>query len=533
MTNKDAPGLPGKANSLGDYRSAAGSASLHKRLTLNSASNVLRFVISLVVTFFLTPFVIRTLGDAAYGFWVVLLSLVGYAGILEFGVQPAVVKLVGQYRGSPDREKLEELITAALLFFATVGVLAALFVAFAVPPLVPHLVKGLVGFDGLRVLLLLIAADVVIVFLNYLFTGILYGWQLYHAKNLVDISARLLSTAIVFLFLSRGGLILLAASKAATDLAALLVTILLCKRALPEVRLAFRQVGRSSFAELLTFGGKLFVSATSARASSYTQPIIISSQLSAAATTFFAIPARLAEYSRQIMWALSTAFMPTFSELAARQESALLRSIYLSYSRYLITLILPIQVLIFVYGRDFIGVWIGPEYAERGHAALHFLTAAVVIQGLQPLVWRLFIGVGRLNLMVVTSSTAALLTIILSFLLVGPMGITGVALSALVTAGATQLVFYWHASRHLEISIPDHFREVQGRPLLVGAVYFAVASLIARLLGADTYAQMALGVLLSLLVYVPLAFMSLPASERRNILRLLRTRISAKRKQAD
>ncbi len=67
--------------------------------------------------------------------------------------------------------------------------------------------------------------------------------------------------------------------KAGTDLVALLVTIALCKRALPEVRLALERVGRSSFAELLTFGGKLLASATSAWVSNSIQPIIISSQL--------------------------------------------------------------------------------------------------------------------------------------------------------------------------------------------------------------------------------------------------------------
>jgi O-antigen/teichoic acid export membrane protein len=470
------------------------------------------------------------LGDAAYGFWVVLLSFVGYAGILEFGVQPAVVKLVGQHRGREDREKLQELVTTALLFFVTVGILAALFVAFALPPLIPHLVKGLQGIDGLRTLLLLIAADVVIVFLNYLFAGILYGWQRYHAKNIIDISAWMLHATIVVAFLSRGGLPLLAASKAVTDLVALIATIWLCRRTLPQIRMDLKRVRRSSFAELLTFGGKLFASATSSRISNYTQPLIISSQLSAAATAFFAIPARLVEYSSQIMWALSTSFMPAFSELDGKQENALLRTIYLRYSRYLLTLTVPVQALIFVYGRDFIGIWIGPEYAERGHDALYLLTAAIVVRGFQPLLWRLFIGVGHLNLLVVTSSAASLLTVVLSFLLVGPLGIAGAALSALLTASLAQVIFYWRTSHYLGISVLDYFREVQGRPLLVGIVYYAATFAIARFMGADSLGVMAAGVLLSLFVYVPTAFISLSPSERRKLIDVLRTRVSARRK---
>jgi O-antigen/teichoic acid export membrane protein len=489
-------------------------------------------VISLGVTFFLTPFIVRTLGDAAYGFWVVLLAFVGYAGILELGVQPAVVKLVGQYRGSHDREKLEELVTAAFVFFAGVGLLASLFVAFVLPPLIPRLVKEFHGFGRLGVLCVFIAADVTILFLNYLFAGILYGWQLYHVKNLIDITAWLLQAVLLLVFLQRGGLIFLAASKAATDLAALIATIALCKHTLPRIRPAFRRITRRSFKELLGFGGRIFVSATSVRISNYAQPLIISSQLSAAATAFFAIPVRIVDYARQIAWALATGFMPLFSELESRKEIALLRSIYLRYSRYIMILTLPVLILIFVYGRQFIGIWIGPEYAERGHAALYLLTAAALLEGQQPLLWRLFIGVGRLNLLVAISAAASFLAVTLSFLLVAPMGIAGVALSVLVTVAAAQIVFFWHSSRYLEIPRLVLFRQIQGRPLFIGLVHFGLTVAIARLLGARSYKAMLAGTVLSLLAYLPLVFISLLASERQWLVGVIRIAVLRRRRAA-
>ena len=76
----------------------ADDSRVHRRLTLNSISNVARFIFLMVVAFFLTPFIVRVLGDSIYGFWVLLMSILGYASILEMGVQPAVVKLVGQHR---------------------------------------------------------------------------------------------------------------------------------------------------------------------------------------------------------------------------------------------------------------------------------------------------------------------------------------------------------------------------------------------------------------------------------------------------
>lgn len=524
MSGDDNRLLPGDTQSPpGASPPGEAAGGLHRRLALNSFSNVSRFVVFLGGALLLTPFVVRTLGDAAYGFWVVLLSFVGYAGILELGVQPAVIKLVGQHRGNPDRERLEELITAALVFFAAAGLLASLLVAFVLPPLVPHLVKDHQGLGELRALFALIAADVLILFLNYVFAGILYGWQLYHGKNLIDIAAWVINALLLVAFLQHGGLLLLAASKTATDLLALLATVLLCRRALPGVRFSWGRVGRGSFGALLGFGGKLFASATSKRISNYAQPLILSSQISAAATAFFSIPARLVDYAQQIAWALSTGFMPMFSELDGRNESEFLRSIYLRYSRYILLLTLPILVLILVYGPDFIARWIGPEYAARGRDALYILAAAVLIEGLQPLIWRLFTGVGRVNFLVAVSAAASLLSIALGLLWVGPLGIAGVALGVLVTTAASQVLLFGYASRYLGLSPLRQVREVQGRPLLVGALHFALAWALARALGADTYRVMALGALLSLIGYAPAAFLSLRPAERSKLLELARS----------
>lgn len=499
---------------------------LHRRLTLNSISNVSRYGISLVVAFFITPYMVHTLGDAQFGFWVVLLSFAGYAGILEMGVQPAVVRLVGQAKGQGDLRKLSELISAAFVFFLGVGVFCAVVFAFLLPSLAPHLVKQVQFLGHAGPLFLLIAADVAVMFLTYLVSGILYGWQMYHAKNLIDIAAWILNAGLVLLLLARGGLTALAAIKLGTDLVALVATAVVCRRAIPGLGIQVRGLGWSSFRELLSFGGKVFISATTTRLNTNAQPIIVSSMISAAATAVFSIPVRLVDYVRQIVWALATGFMPMFSELSGREESGLIRSIYLKYSRYILLGTLPILALVFVYGRDFIRLWISPEYAEQGGTALLLLAGAALVEGLQPLVWRLFLGVGKLDFLVAVSAASSLAAILLAILLVKPMGITGVALSVFLTTAVAQVLFAEHVARYLEIPMGGMLREIHLQSVLTGSALFLLVTLLARFLGKDSYLAIGLGSTLGLLVYVPLAWaVALTAGERAWLLRTMNTRV--------
>jgi len=474
---------------------------LHRRLTLNSLANLSRYLFSILLSFFLTPFVVKTLGNSLYGFWVILLSFVGYAGILELGMQPAVVKIVGQYRGRGDHDGMAEPLGAAFVFFLAVGLLSALFFGLALAPLLPHLVKQAPPELGSHLLLGIIAVDVLIIFLNTFFTGVLYGWQLYPLKTLVDILCWSLNAVVLFVYLGRGGLLLLAASKTITDVAGLVATLVLIRRQVPGFRLSLRSVRPSALRGLLGFGGRLFISASTTRVATYAHPLVVSSRISSAATAFFAIPIRLVDYVREIGWALATGFMPAFSELEARQERSAMRSVYLRYSRYILIATLPMYVILFVYGRDFIGLWIGPEYGRRAALPLVFVTAAALVENLQPLYWRLFIGIGRLDFSVLVSALASLLSVVMGFLLIPTLDIGGPALGILVAGVIAQGFFIVHASRYLEMLPPELLGMIALRPLVAGALLFALTFSLKHLWGADRMLTIGAGSLVAVVGY--------------------------------
>jgi O-antigen/teichoic acid export membrane protein len=488
---------------------------LHRRLTINSLSNLLRYSVSIVLSFLLTPFVVRTLGNGLYGFWVVLLSFVGYAGILEFGVQSAVVKLVGQHRVATNPEKLSRLLGAAFVFFSLIGLASALFFAGALPFLLPHIAKNAPVALSSRPLFAVIAIDILIIFQNSFMTGILFGWQLYPAKNLVDISSWALNAILLFAFLKPGDIFFLASVKTATDLVALLITLGIVRATLPGFRLNVKAARLQTVRELLGFGGRLFVSATTTRIAAYAQPLVVSARISTAATAFFAIPVRLVEYAREIGWSLATGFMPAFSELEARNQTGLIRSIYQRYSKYLLVATMPIYVLLIVYGADFIGIWIGPEYGKQAVWPVRLIAAAALMENLQPLYWRLFIGVGKLDIPVVIAATASLASVILGYILAPQMGITGPALAICLSAAVAQVFFTAHVARYIQLPVLRLLERVTFRPLLVAFLIGLLALVLERSVGGNSLPRIALGVLVCLGAYAILVgWIVLDASER-------------------
>jgi O-antigen/teichoic acid export membrane protein len=452
-------------------------------------------VVYVVVTFLLTPFVIRSLGNATYGLWVVVLSVIGYAGILEMGVQTAVVKFVAQYHGKGADEKLNATAASALFFFASAGLFCAFLCWGVATWFTDRLVSGADNVRTVRSLIYLLGIDILFVFPNYVFTGIVYGLQRYHAKNLIDIGLNLLNAVLIWILLSKGyGIFALAVVKTCVDATGVVATYWLCKMVYPSLRILSATTTRGAYRELFTLGGKIFSSATLARIANNAEPLLISSFLSTAWTAIFSVPRRLVDYLREISWAMSTGFMPMFSEVQAREGEQVVQELYFRYTRYMILAVSPIAVCISIYGEEFIRLWISPEYAEKGKVVIVLLGLAFLVENLQPLVWRLFIGVGRVNLLVKVSSVGSVALILLMVGSVGRFGLAGVAASGLAVSVGTQFFYFIYSSRHFRIPYSRQLIMCQGIPVLVCGGMAAGLIMLENVFPPVTYGGIALQV---------------------------------------
>lgn len=426
------------------------SMSLHKRITVNSLSNAFRYFVFVCFTFVLTPFIIRSIGDSMYGLWFLILSLIGYAGIFEMGIQSAMIKLVAEHSATEDSLKVNETVSTAFVFFAAVGAVVALLCWTALPFALGYFIED-AGTAALgKKLAVVLGADVIAVFLMYVFTGMIYGKQRYHLKNIIDIVVTGVYALLIYFALSGGrGIYALVVVKTATDFAALAAFYFLCRSVDPGFTLSVGLVSRDSFRRLFSLGSRIFTSATMARIANGAEPAITSYYLSNAWTSVFAIPKRLLSYTKEITWALATGFTPVFSELQGKNDFEAIRSIYINYTRYILLAVLPGLAVMFVYGVPFIAIWIGQEFADKGGVLLYLLTLSFFFDTLQPLILRMFIGIGKVGFPVKVYTLASIIYILSSIVAVQAYGINGMGACALAVSAVTQLILIWHVSGFL------------------------------------------------------------------------------------
>src|SRR5690348_6280941 len=80
----------------------------------NVVSNWAGLVVTGIVSFILTPIMIRGLGNFYYGMWILIASIVDYYGLLDLGMRWSMFRFVAYLKGSGDRAALNQMFVTAL-----------------------------------------------------------------------------------------------------------------------------------------------------------------------------------------------------------------------------------------------------------------------------------------------------------------------------------------------------------------------------------------------------------------------------------
>jgi O-antigen/teichoic acid export membrane protein len=447
------------------------------RLLRNVFSNWSSFLFTAVVAFFLSPFVVRSLGDSAYGAWVLLGSLVGYMGLLDFGVRGAVTRYIAKFYAEEDHHKASRLATSALIIFLLSGLIAILLAIVLAVAVVPAFQIPPDLISKARIVVVLGGATIATTLINGVFEGIIVGRQRFDYTSGITVVAEGLRAIIVVLVLSAGhGLVALAIVQLVISLLRVLAAYIVGHKLYPELRIAFQNWDPETFRLILSFSIYTTLLAASGRIINFTDSLVIGAYLPVSLLTFYAIASNLTIYARSIISGVTFTFTPLTSALQAKGERLELQRIVLKGARFSTLVILPIIATFLLRGDSFIGLWMGPQYGRPSGAVLQVLSLALWAQGGFGVVVSTMFGLNRHKGLVPFFLVEAVVNLGLSIWLVQRVGIIGVAWGTAAPRLVVSLLGGpWYLRRTLGVGIPIFWLNAWIRPT-VSMLPFAIGS---------------------------------------------------------
>lgn len=411
-----------------------------------------------IIRFFLTPFFIYKLGDSQYGVWVLILSLIGYMELFNFGLNTANVRYLSKYFEERDHISANEIFNSGLLIFLFLGAGISL-LTLSVTPFLGKVFSFMNEGIVYPAVFVIAGLNLALELVFYAFSAILSAKQKYVEVNIITTSLYILrSLAAVVLLLSGFKLLAIVLNQAVFNLLKGLTISLYALKSTPILRIDFGSVKKSAVLTITNFSVYIFIINISRKINLTIGVVVISLFMSPSAVTLFAIANNLITYLQNFVLAVPKVLIPRFSQLDAAKNQDKIREYYLSFTRITLIITIPIVFIFMSYGGLLISLWIGREYAELSGSILRILSVGALFQLSQSTTHSVLKATGLHKELSFLAALESISILILSVILIRPFGLIGLAYAHAIPLSFINLtVVPVFACKKLKINIMDYY----------------------------------------------------------------------------
>jgi O-antigen/teichoic acid export membrane protein len=388
------------------------------------------------------PFLLRHLGTAQYGVWVLAGAAVSSGGIVSGGFGDAVIKYVGDRRGRGDWPGVIRIVRNMISINLLLSGIVAIALWYVAPYLTRHTVKvdrelQTICLQSLRLgsgLLLMRSIESV-------FISTLRAFEAYGPTVRISICSRIaiLTSAIVLTRCGRNVVWIMVATLFISTSGALAQALVL------RVKIgSFSPIPlwhRKTVSDIATFGTFSWVQAISGVAFSHADRLFVGFFMGAPAVAYYGLCVQAAQ---PIHGLISSGLQFLFPHLSARLPVAPLseirRKVAMAF-KVNIALVGVLSLPLIVFGSHILTAWIGSGFRQQPLPMLPTIVCSYALLGMNVTAHYALLAVGHVRVVTYLNLLAGIFMLLVMATLIPNHGLQGAALARLVYGPITCLAY--------------------------------------------------------------------------------------------
>lgn len=470
------------------------------KITWSAILRMVNLVVSVVISFFLMPFLIHRLGDAMYGVWSLVSQFTGYYGLMDMGLSAAVTRYMSEASAKRDQKAQNIIFSTSLTLFGLIAVLILL-VSVGVGLFCESFFASELDAN-LALLILILGVNTALNFVYRAFVGVLTANVAYSSLSLLGLLSRLLRTAlIVVLLVLEHKVIAMSVAVLIGGIPEFVLGALIAKRICPHLSLSLIWFRRSQARELFGYSRYALVAQISDKLRFNIDDFVIASGLGLQMVAHYAVAGQICRYFIEIIVSTLGIFRPIYSRLHADGNERATETIFLLCTRISVHLATFVGFITIVWGRPFITRWMGADYLDA-YPSLVVMVAALITALWQQPTTALLYGTSKHQVYALYNTLEGLANLALSLVLVKPYGMLGVALGTAIPMCMIKLFLQpRYLSRATHINFTVYVTTVM-KSFLISIVSLLIPFGIAVTALAPNYGIMLITAIASFFLYV-------------------------------
>lgn len=422
----------------------------------------LNLIIGNIIPFIYTPIMLRLLGQAEYGLYGIAQSIMGYIGLLNFGIGGSIVRYLSKYRAEGNKEQEERV---AGLFIKIYSVICCLILAagFIFAANIQVYSRSLTAseVETLRLLVILMTINTSVFLPFSVFSSVVLAHERYIFSKLVGMLSGIVTPLLnlALLYCGSGSVGLVISSTILNFATYGIYTVYAVKKL--QIRPSFQKTEPGLLREILRFSSFVFLASMVDILYWSTDKLIIGWAIGSVATAVYNIGASFNTYVTSLSTAISGLLVPRLTEMVVKDaQKEQFTEIFIKVGRLQFIIISFIVSAFVAFGRQFIALWAGSDYHEAYYVAL-LTMIPVTIPLIQNTGLNILYALNRHKFRSIVYACIAVLNVGLTFWWVEDYGIIGAAMATCVAyVIGNILIINWYYYKKIGLDIPLFWKNI-------------------------------------------------------------------------
>lgn len=339
-------------------------------------------ILEVLSTLLLTPFIIRSLGQAEYGVYKLAAAINAYLLLLDLGIGNAIVRYVAKYRVSGDKEKERRFFAVAMIFYGIVAIIALLVGCILISIFPTVFAKGL-SMNEITLGQTLLGINMInsaVTLGTAAYNNILIAYEQFAVSRIAAIIQIIIRIVLTYAVLNIGW------GSVGIVFVNLIMTIV-CRSYFMsyvfvriKLKPLFRGISFTFIKEIVIYSSFILLQMIATMMNSTVDQILIGSLVSASAVILavYGIGTQIVQYFQSIGTAFTNVLMPGIVKMVERNASSEeLTDEMIRIGRIVFMMLAMIWCGFIVFGREFIILWAGEKNTEAYVVAMILMPAYI------------------------------------------------------------------------------------------------------------------------------------------------------------
>lgn len=326
-----------------------------------------------IISIVYTPIMLRLLGQAEFGLYNIANSIIGYLGVLDFGLGNAIIRYTAKYRANEDKDAEYNLNGIFVIVYS----LIALFVIVVGGVFVINIENifsrslSVAEIGKMKILMSIMIFNLAISFPGGIFGGIITAYERFIFPKVIGIIRAILNPFIMIPVLIMGyGSIGLIAATTVINIVYILINMYYCFKVL-NIKMKFNSLDFSVLKEISGYSFFIFLNLIVDKIYWSTDQFILGAIKGSAAVAIYAVGSTFNTYYMSFSTAISSVFLPRITTMVTKNATDKeISDIFIKTGRIQYIIMAFILGGFISIGKGFIDWWAGPGYSEAYYIAL-------------------------------------------------------------------------------------------------------------------------------------------------------------------